>query len=236
VSRLLATLRLDAAIQYRYGLYAASLFMVLAWGVILGLLVDAAALPPRDVVPAFMLCNLLVTTFYFMAAAVLFARSEGTLHAAAASPLRPAEFLLSKVATLSALALVESAAIVALLFGVRGDWGLLLAGALAAAALYALLGFVAVARYRAIGDFLMPSVLIVTVLLLPLLPHAALVDARWLLAHPLEPAMALMRAAYSPAGPAELAYGALGSALWLGVAAAWALRRYRETVSGEVAP
>lgn len=224
--RLLATIRRDVVLQVRYRLYAVSVFVVMVWGVLLSLLPVAARTEAAVVVPAFLVFNLIVTTFYFVGALVLLEKDEGMLSAIVTTPLRDVEYLLSKVITLTALGVAESLLVVVLLFGARFRWELLLTGTALLGALYVLAGFLAVARHDSLNEWLLPSVPVVMLLLLPLLAHFGLVDRRWLWLHPATPGLRLLQGACGPSSEGEIAYGLLGSLAWLGAGSAWARRRF----------
>ena len=84
----------------------------------------------------------------------------------------------------------------------------------------------AIARYDSINEFLFPSVVLVLALLLPLLPHFGVMSRVPFLLHPVEPPLALMRAAYQPAGGPELAYAVAGTLAWVAVSYMWARRQF----------
>jgi fluoroquinolone transport system permease protein len=232
--RLVATIRRDVALQARYRLYAVSVFVVVVLGGVLHLLPGAARADALLVVPAFVLFNVVVTTFYFVGALVLLERDEGTLTALVATPLRDAEYLLSKVITLTALAAVETLLVVLLLFGLGFDWPLLLAGTMLLGALFVLVGFVSVVRYASIDRWLMPSVPAVTALMLPALSHFGLVGEWLYYAHPAGPAFLLLRAASGAEVVAtSVAFGRVGALAWVAVAFVWARRRYERHVVRE---
>ena len=224
--RFFASLRRDVLLQVRYKLVAVSLFVVVFLGGLLSFVPEEMRPEPDAIVPAFVVVNFMVTTFYFMCGLVLFEKGEAVLSALVTTPLRDREYLLSKVLSLTVLACFETFAIVVLFFGVDVSWGLLLAGALSLGAIYTLLGFVAIARYDSINEFLMPSVLLVMALELPLLAHFDFVSRVPLLLHPVEPALTLMRAAYEPVAGGELAYALVATGLWLGISYWWARREF----------
>ena len=229
--RLLASLRWDIVRQIRYQLYTVSVLVVAVWGIALSLLPDKAWARPGLIVPALVAYNLLVTAFYFMTAQVLMEKSEGVLSALAATPLRAGEYLLSKALSLSLLALGESLVIALILFGAPRRWGLLLGATLLLGVVYTLLGFIAIAKYDSINEFLMPSVLIVVVLTLPLLPHFGLTGRLLFYLHPIEPGLVLLRGAYAPLSVWELAYGVLALAAWVALSYRWARRRFEAFVT-----
>jgi fluoroquinolone transport system permease protein len=191
--RAAAAIANDIRLQVRYGLYAVSVAMVLLWGVLLGALTRHTPLSTALLVPAFVALNTIITTFYFMAGLVLFEKSEGVLPALATSPLTPAGYLLSKTLSLALLAMAETLLIVGFLFGMRAVTLRLLLGALLLGVFYALAGFLAVVRFDSINQFLMPSVPIVTFLLIPLLAHFDLVRGALVAWHPAHPVLLLMR-------------------------------------------
>lgn len=224
--RFAATVRRDMVLQYRNGLYAVSLFVVALFAGLLlaapeGLRTDGGAVLWM---PAFVVGNLMLTTFFFMAGVVLLERDEGTVAATVTTPLRDREYLGSKAMTLAALGLVENAAVVLLFFGWPRSPTALAAGILLCGGVYALLGFVSVAGTNSINEWLMPSMLWVTALLLPLLGHFGAVERAFLVWHPVEPMLVLLRAAYGSPTDTLLLYGWAGSGLWL-AGAAWLARR-----------
>ena len=122
MKRLVSVFRWDVTLQYRYKFVAVSVGMVLFWGSLFSLIPGIGRVDAGVVVPAFFVINLYVTTFYFISGLVLFEKSEGVLTMLAATPLRDVEYLLSKVVSLTLLALVESLLIVVAVLGTVGEW------------------------------------------------------------------------------------------------------------------
>jgi len=215
--------RTDVRLQFRNGFYYVTIFVVGAWLLILTQL-PAVDLDVAWLLPAMLQGNLVVTTFYFVAGLVLLEKGEGTLEAQVVTPLRAGEYLAAKVATLAGLALVENVAILALLWfgpvlqeGHRLSPLPLVAGLLIAAALHTLAGFVAVARYGSVNEFLFPSVAYMFVLMLPLMPYFGLGHSDWFYWHPMQAPLLLLRAGFEPVAGWQLAYGLLYGGLWVGV-------------------
>ena len=215
MTRLMSTVRWDITLQLRYGFYYVSGFIVLIWAVLLSQI-------PADshfdlILPAFLAMNLMITTFYFMGALVLLEKGEGTLSGLVVSPLREGEYLLSKVASLSALAIIESLVVVLFVYGVDFNRLFVLAGMIALAGFYVLVGFIAIARYDTLNDYLMPSMLFVTTLMLPMLDHFNMISSPIFYLHPVNPMLALIRAGFIESPTWEIAYGVIGSILCVGV-------------------
>jgi fluoroquinolone transport system permease protein len=216
MNRLLATIRCDLRLQQRNGFYYATAFVVAVYALGLSQLHAAGAqINLAQLLPAVVLNNLMITSFYFVGALVLLEKTEGTLTAQVVSPLRAGEYLAAKVITLTALALAYNLAVVALVVGSAFGAMALIAGVCAMAALMVMVGFVAVARYDSVNEYLLPSLPYAAGLMLPLVSMFGW-DSPLLLLHPLGGPMLLLRAAFATVDIWQLALGALASALWLG--------------------
>ena len=227
MQRLFATIRCDMVLQLRNGFYAATIFVTVVWALIL---MQAGAFDLRWLIPPMVVGNLLIGTFSFIGGLVLLERGEGTLTAQVVTPLRIAEYLAAKVVTLTALALAETLVVVAIIAGWRFNAALLLAGTALAAAIYCLAGFIAVARYQAINEYLLPSGLYIIVLWLPLLAYMAQWRLWPLYLHPLSAPLVLIEAALGQATFWQVLYGLAASALWIALLYLWSRRSFRRWI------
>jgi len=212
--RLAATVRLDLRLQMRHGFYYAVAFVLACWFVVL------TRLPPIDwgyVLPAVVFGNLVMVNFYFVAGLVLLEKGEGTLEAQVVTPLADWEYLASKTLTLATLSVVEQVVIVWSAYGGGFAAGPLVAGVVLAGVLYTLTGFLLVARYRSINEFMFPSVLFTTVISLPMLHYFGLWDTWLLHLHPFTAPLVLLGGAFRPLAPWGWAYGVLYAAAWAGL-------------------
>jgi fluoroquinolone transport system permease protein len=224
MSRLFATVRCDLRLQIRNGFYAATLFITAFWAV---LLLQAGALDLRWLLPPMVIGNLLIGTFFFIGALVLLEKGEGTLAAQVVTPLRVGEYLSAKLITLSSLALIETMILVPVIAGWRFDALLLVVGVSLAAVLYSLFGFIAVARYTAINEYLLPSGVYIAELWIPLLAYMAQWRPWLLYLHPFSAPLTLVEAAISPTTPWQIMYGLAYSALWITLLSIWSGRVFR---------
>ena len=213
-------LRWDVVWQARNGFYWASVCVVVLLGGLLVALPDEAAANAALWVPALAVGMLQVTTFFFVAGLLLLERSEHTLTALAVSPVSPAGYLAVRMVTLIALATVETMSVVWLAFGLTTTWPLVVAATAAMGVVYTGIGVVVASRYSSLNRLLLPASMVITVLLLPLLPHFGLAPRSAFLLHPIEPALTLIRAAYQPTTPTDLAFGVVGCIAW-GTASFW---------------
>ncbi|HMP42973.1 MAG TPA: hypothetical protein PKA05_21540 [Roseiflexaceae bacterium] len=214
----------DIRLQWRNGFYAATAVMP---AVMVGLVLQLPVSLPIVLLPVLVAGNLLITTFYFIAGLVLLERSDGSDAALQVSPLRTTEYLAAKVATLGILALAENLLLVRAAFVGEINPGLLIGGILVAAVLYTMVGAVAVARYQSLNEYLLPSMVIVSLLTLPLLPAALGWQHPLLLLHPLQPAMSLLRASIEPVAAWEIGYAVVAGIGWAALAAWGAVRSIR---------
>jgi fluoroquinolone transport system permease protein len=221
VSRLYATLWCDVRLQARNGFYYAALFVLLVWVLIL------TQLPLPDlghILPA------LINTFYFVAGLVLLEKGERTLHAQVVTPLRIWEYLASKVTTLTLLSLAENLILVGFIFGTGFRLLPLLAGMASASAILVLVGFVSVARFSSINEYLLPSVVYTSLITFPMVPYLAGWDSWLLYLHPMQAPLVLMQAAFQSVEPWQAAYGLLYSGLSIWLALLWSQREFRRFV------
>jgi fluoroquinolone transport system permease protein len=221
--RLLATVRCDVTLQLRHGFYYATAFVLIFCVVVV------SRIPSGDLswlLPALLLGNLLLNTFYFIGGLILLEKGEGTLEAQVVSPLRTWEYLASKVATLTLLGLVENTVIVTLLVGLGFNLPPLAASLVLTGALYCLAGVIVVVRYHSINEYLMPSVLYTSILLAPLLSYLPQWDTRLLYLHPLQATLLLAQSAFHPVARWQVIYGVLYSTLWIGLLAYFSRRAF----------
>jgi len=221
----ISALRWDIVVQARNGFYWASTFVVLAVGVLLANVTEAARATPAVWVPALFVVNLQITTFFFVTGLMLLERDEGTLTALAVSPVSPGGYLATRTITLTTLGALETAAVVWLAFGTCGSWLFIIAGTMALGVIYTGLGAAVASRYASVNALLLPASFVVTLLLLPLLPHFGLAPRGPFLLHPIAPALALLRAGYRAAQTGEVVFGAIGSVAWSTVAFLWGRNR-----------
>jgi fluoroquinolone transport system permease protein len=223
IDRLVSVIRCDIELQARNGLYAATGFVLLVslWALV--------ALPPAGLarlLPAVALNSLGVTGFYFSAALALLERAEGSDRARFVTPLHPAEYLAARATTLALLGLQQQLALGLLLLGPSPALLTLCAGVILAAAMLALAGYAATAGRHTIGDFLLPSLPWLALLLAPLVADLLAWRSPLLWLHPLQGPLALMRSAVAPAAPWEPVLGLCAGMAWTTICFALARRVY----------
>jgi fluoroquinolone transport system permease protein len=228
MKRMLASLRWNIVVQFRNGFYYVSAFFVLVFAALLHQVQGGVSL--ALLIPAFMLLNLMVTNYYFIASLVLLEKQEGMLAGLVVTPLRDTEYLVAKIVSLTLLSMLESLLIIAISYGFAFNPVPLLIGMILLCALYTLFGFVVIARFDSINEYLIPAGLLVVLILLPLIDYLGLWHSILFYLHPVQPMLVLMHAAFAPLAWWELLYGALGSLCWLGLCFYWARRTFARFV------
>lgn len=214
MTRLVATIGLDVRLQARNGFYYAVLVVLAAW---LAVLTRIDGVDWRPVLPAIVFGNLVMVSFYFVAGMVLLEKVEGTLEAQVVTPLADWEYLGSKVVTLTGLSLLEQAVVVGAAVGSEFGPLALSAGIVLAAALYTLVGFMAVARYDSINEYLFPSAVYVVAVSLPLLDYFGIWESWVMYLHPFQAPLVLLGAAFRPVAVWQVVYGILYALVWITV-------------------
>ena len=235
--RLGAALRLDALAQSRNRLYAISIAVAAVGAAMLGWL----STPERLVgtVPLALLAFVGGSTLLYVVAMLVLERADGTLAALLVSPLRPWEYLTSKVLSLTAIALLEAAIVVggAWVWLDRGgpvplpNVPLLVAGVVALGAMHVLAGVVLAVPHPRLMDVLVPMSLVALFFQLPAAYFVGAADSPWLLLVPTGPATMLVRGAFVRLEPWQWVYAVGGSLGVLGVLAPWSLRRFETHVT-----
>ncbi len=226
MKRLRAAIWLDVRLQFRNKLYHVTAFVAIIMVFILRYFFDKEIL--ADVLPLYFL-GTQGLAYFFAASMVLFEKSERTLECTIVSPLRTAEYLVSKIVTVGFLVAMECLVVVLGVFGLGFQPVWFLLGASGMGALFIVAGLAFVVRYQDMPSFLMPSVLIVMILGLPFIHYYKLWDNPILYALPTYPSFILLAAAFRPQPAGLLVYAVVGSVVAVGAGYLWsrhAFQRY----------
>lgn len=217
----------DVRLQIRYGFYA--VYAILTAVFVLGL----QMLGPEIRTSAAVL--LIVTDptllgFYFIAAMVLFEKREGVLDALVVSPLGKRGYLVSKVLTLSLLAVLAATLVAVVGHGSTSRLPVLIVGVALSASMFVLIGFVAVARFDSINEYFLSAVGWGTILFLPLFGYVGIIETRLFYLLPAQPTLVLVTGGFRPLAAWEMLYGI--SYLLVGnlVAYVWARRAFHRHI------
>lgn len=214
MTRLTTAMIWDARLQFRHGFYYAAAFVAVALVVVL------AQIPAEYIkwlMPVFVMGNMTVNTYYFIAGLVLLEKDDGVLEGLVVTPLRRQEYLLSKLLTLAGLTILENVVIVTAVMGFHYNAALLIAGILSLAFINTLYGFIIVARYDSINSFIFPSIFWTMLLSLPMFQYFGLVNTPLMYLHPVMASLTLFVGAFNETSLLEIVYGLVYSGLWIAI-------------------
>lgn len=226
-ARVSSAVRWDATLQWRHGFYYVGAFVTIVWVALFSQLSKESL---AYVLPPFLLLSLNVTTYYFVAGLVLFEKGEGILQGLVVTPLRTREYLLSKTATLTFLAVIESFLIVVLTYGLAFRVLQLITGMVFMSVIYTLIGFVMVVRYDSINEYLMPSFIFVTALQLPWFGYFGILESPLLYIIPTQAPLFLLKWAFHPLEVWQIVYAVGYSLIWIGISYVLAKRSFHHFV------
>ncbi len=234
MSRLSNTLRLDSQLHARNKVYL--IIAVAAFGLALAL---RAVFTPEQLhffMPIVVLGGVSLTTVFLVGVLLLLERGEGTLNVVMVSPLRPTEYLASKLITLTALALVESAIMAGVAYGLGFSFGWLVLAVVMRASMGVAVGVAVGVRYSSITRFLLPAIVASLAFDLPNIWYLELWPSPLFYVWPSMPPLLLAKAAFLPVDPLQLVYAFVYGTLVVGAALFWASRAIdRFVVRGELA-
>lgn len=231
VYRFLSMVSWDVKLQIRYGLY--TMYAVVVTLFVLGLQYVPESYRPIAVTvvvfgdPVFL-------GMYFIAALVLFEKSEAVLAAINTSPLSETEYLLSKVLSLTLLSLIASGVIALVAFGIGFHVWWFLLGVGLTSVLFILIGFIAVSRFDTLNSYFVSSLVYMLPFGLPLVTFLG-VEHPLLYVIPTHASVLLIGSAFGAVPPVEgweLVYWVEYPLVWIFVAWPEAKRSFRNHIVG----
>lgn len=163
MSRVAALLLHDIRQQYRHGIYAAYAVVVALYA---ALLLSAGPALPAWVAPLLIFVDPAGVGFIFLGALMLLERSEGVRLALAASPVGATDYLVSKLVTLTAMALVASIVLIAVGHQ-SADAPLVLLAVALTSVMYVGIGVVCARRFATVNGYLIGAGALLTPLVAP---------------------------------------------------------------------
>jgi len=149
---------------------------------------------------------------FFMGAMVLLEKSQRTPCALAVSPVRPTEYVLAKVGSLSVLSLAV-AAVLALAAGVE-NVGMALLGTAISSVIFSLAGILVAAKIVSLNQFILRMAPIELVCFVPAILHLFRITPAWLRCFPINACMELV-SGHAPSAAGLCMALALAASLWI---------------------
>lgn len=171
--RIAQMLRFDVRFQFRHGFYYAYLFISFFYIAILRVVPEQFRVLITTIV---VFSDPSVFGFFFIGGILLLERGEKTLESLFVTPLRLHEYFVSKILSLSLIAVATSLLIAFSVFGLRFNLFLLLLGVALSSAFFVALGLGVSSQFTGIGDYLIRSPLYILAFFLPLLELNGFLD------------------------------------------------------------
>lgn len=233
VPRLGAIIGTDLRLQWRHGFYAAYAVVTAIYAVAVGGLATPAGEETRRAVATVLIYTDPSTLgAFFVGGLVLLEKQQGSLIAMFVTPVRPAEYMLSKALSLTVLA-VASAGVVAGASGLPVRPVPFVAGVVPTSVLFVMLGLAVAAGVRTVNGYLLAMVPVTVVPMLPVLRFVG-VDGPVLWLVPTRASIRLLEAGLggAPQGRGEILYAALVLPAACLLAGLWARRRFARYLLG----
>ncbi|OEH94347.1 hypothetical protein [Bacillus solimangrovi] len=203
MSRLQATLTMDLRMQWRYRFVHAAIFITIVWLLVLWLI-------PQDymslIIPVVIFADLGVVGFYLLAGVVIYEKNESTIRALVVTPLPFREYFISKLISFTLMALCISLVIIILFAGGEVNYLTIMIGTVFTSIIALMVAFIAVARYRTISAFLMPSQFYILFMSLPMLNYFDWFQTKWFYLIPTQASFLLLEGGFRPLTLIEWSY------------------------------
>lgn len=210
--RITAAIKMDIRLHKRYGFHYAAAFITLVWFALL------MAFPSEyltNALPFIIFVDLGIIGFYFIAGQIIFEKTERTIFALVVTPLTVAEYLASKLFTLTFLAWIISIIVVISSYGLKFNVLSLSLGVILMSLLALLVGIIGVMPYKSISSFLLPSQIYFLILNLPILYYWGWWQNPLLYLVPTQGALLLMKNAFMPIETWQIFYAIIYQLIWL---------------------
>jgi fluoroquinolone transport system permease protein len=166
--RLASMAACDVRFQFRHGFYYAYLFVSILYIILLRFIPDTYR---PSVLTALLFSDAGVLGFFFVGGLVILERGENMFESLFVTPLRLHEYLVSKVLSLTILALIVSAFIILAGYGIPEHPLPLLAGVVLGSVFAVLSGLLIASRVRHVNGYFVVSILYSPLFLFPILGY-----------------------------------------------------------------
>jgi len=230
-STLKTLMRWDFKLQTSYGIVpvymlAAAIYVLIVW---------LLPIPSRQLTG---LLSMLIFTdpvflgFLFCAVLVYYEKSENVLQAIVTTPLKPSQYLTSKVITLTFVAVFVSVIVTIFPYAIENEfewtrlWYLVAAVGLSAP-VGILTGFIIGARYKTFNEYLLSMMPYILLLMIPMLSSSGITEDYWFYyLIPTQGTLLLINALWSSVETWQIIYAICYLIVWIGILAKISLRSY----------
>jgi fluoroquinolone transport system permease protein len=223
MNRLLALIKGDLKLQVKYGFY--TVYAVVT-GLYLLLLSQLSAADRQLIVPFIIYSDPALLGFYFIGGLILLEKGENTLTCLISTPVTIRDYLISKQVSLTFLALLATSVIVFFLYGIQLSYLLLVIGFSLTSCFFVLVGFIAVAKFNTLNEYVLSAGIYMLVLNLPLLDFFGLVNSKLFYLFPTQASLILIRSFFETTAVWKLGYSSIYLLVWIAIAYKFAYQSF----------
>jgi len=221
--RIVAEIGNDVRFQFRHGFYYAYVLVSALYVVLLHFL----PVKTQQLVGTVLLfSDPGALGAFFVGGIVLLERGQGILDQLFVTPLKMREYLISKVVSLTLLALITSSAIAFATFGLTFNPLKLVVGISLSSIFFTLLGLGIVVRVRTLNGYLLLSPLYMTIFFLPVLETAGVFSTPLFYLLPGKASLVLIEGAFRSLSGWEVLYAFSTMGVWIALAYRFAYRSF----------
>lgn len=225
--RLLKSIYVDIFMQMKYGFYTVYGVVSILYIVILKQLPHKALMIS---LPLIIFSDPGLLGFYFISGLVLFEKGENILEYLIVTPLRSHEYLISKMISLTILSLVTSIIISFLSYGLKFNILLFSVGVILTSLFFILIGFIAVAKFPTINEYLLSSIIYIMVFCIPVVGYFGLYNSRIFYIFPTQASLLLIRGAFVGIEPLKIIYSIVYLIICIFIAYKWAHKSFNKFI------
>ena len=228
--RVISSIYYNVKLQYRHGFYAAYLVVC---AVYIGIMLLFSPSIRLFLAPLLVFSDPAMLGLFFVGGIILMEREEQSLDALMVTPLRPTEYFLAKIVSLTLLAVLSS---LALAVAGSGGFGfsmyLFLPAVLLTSSACIMTGVAVASRSDSVVSYIMSVVPITIVMVLPFVDYFGLWTSPWFYLIPTHASLTLIGGSFAAGGVAPWEIGASVAVLaaWNVGAWFWGDRRFRRHV------
>ncbi len=225
--RLWSAVKYDIRFQIRHGFYYAYALVSLLYILLLRLMPAGI----KEYTATFIIfSDPSALGFFFIGGIILMEKSQNIFESLFVTPFRAWEYLVSKLISLTLLAVVSSTLIVALSIGFKINFIAFISGVVLSSVFFTLLGFTLAFLAKSINQYLILSVVYVPVFMLPLLEFFDIYKNPIFSILPAKPSLVLIKGAFSALTGIDYFYSISVLILWICIAYIWAESWFRKYV------
>jgi len=225
--RAATTLRQDLVFQFRHGFYYAYFFVAIIYIVLL----RYVPIGLRETLAVLLVfSDTSVVGFFFIAGQILLEKDQRILESLFTTPLRPQEYIVSKMVSMGVLSVVMGLLIIMLSIGLQAITVLFILGLALNASIFTLAGIIACTRTKTMNQFILTSIFYLFPFLLPLLNYFSITDILILEFFPTNPALTLIGSISGEVSGHRILLSSGILVFWLVVCSFWAFSWFNKYV------